>query len=141
VKHLIALFQSSAYLHETVILSCHGAQERMHIPELEVSMPYHKKLTPEDFATILHLKDQVVINTGCCLGSEKFAESFLARGAKAYIGAIGYIEGNAILPFLTLFFYLYVCKKMSLDKAFKMAQAIDVDTSRFKLLTSKEQKH
>lgn len=141
VSHLIALLENSAYLHAIVVFCCHGDQDGCFIPELapalEIDMPYYKKLTAKDFATILHLKDQVVINTGCCLGREEFAQSFLSRGAKAYIGTTDYIEGNAILPFITLFFYLYICKNMSLEKAFGMAQDIDMETNMFKLWQNK----
>lgn len=137
VKHLISILKNNNYLHEIIIICSHGSQDGILIPELspelEINMPFHKKLTFEDLDAILNFNKQLVINTGCCLGKEIFANVFINKGAKAYIGATEYIEGNAIVPFLTMFFYFYICKKTPLYEAFKKAQNIDSQTNTLKL--------
>lgn len=137
VKHLLSLLASKNYLHKIVIICCHGEQENLFIPELapelEDDMPYHKILTPQDLSKILDLDNQIVINTGCCLGNERFAEVFLAKGCEFYIGSIDYIEGNAPLLFVTTLFYFQFCKNMSLEQSFDKASSVDDETKLFKL--------
>ncbi len=137
VKHLIALFQTPNYLYKNIIICCHGDKDGMFIPELspelEEIMPYHKKLTPSNLSSFLNLHDQVVVNTGCCLGSENFAKSFLQRGAAAYIGASDYIEGNDTILFIVNFFYFYFVKSMSIKEAFHKAISIEEGSKMMKL--------
>jgi hypothetical protein len=137
VKHLISLLQNPDYLHRIIIISCHGDEESLLIPELspelEVEMPYQRKLTPHDLSNILNLNNQVVINTGCCLGTKEFADSFLSKGASAYIGSEDYIEGGAIILFVITFLYFYVSKSLPIDKSFNQAQYIDDEMKFLKL--------
>ncbi len=141
VKHLISLLQNPTYLYKTVILCCHGDQAGLCIPELapelEASMPHQKRLSSNDLLAMLNLNDQTIINTGCCLGSEEFANSFLAKGAKAYLGITDYIAGEAIIPFMINLFYFQFCKSLPINQAFEKAQNIDTDMKMFKLWSRK----
>lgn len=137
VKHLISLLRSHDYLHKTIIISCHGEQGRMVLPELaqelERSMPYKRRLTSSDLLEFLNLKGHTVINTGCGLGHDEFAASFLAKGSKNYIGATDYIEGSAGLMFVIAFCYFYFSEGTTIDVAFDKAYNLDNETKLFKL--------
>ena len=136
-KKLVSLLNGEEDLYEILILSCHGDEEGMILPELsaelEQAMPYHKVLTAKDCAEFLELKNQVVINTGCCLGNEKFAKSFIQQGAKAYIGAETYVEGNAASFFVIALLYFHICNNLSLQEAFTKAKSLDSETNFFTL--------
>lgn len=136
-KKLVSLLNTKENLYEILILSCHGNERGMLLPELaeelEKTMPYHKTLTATDCSEFLKLQNQVVINTGCCLGNEKFANSFIQQGAKAYIGPETYVEGNAALFFAISFLYFHLCNHLSLQEAFTKAKALDSETSLFSL--------
>jgi hypothetical protein len=136
-KHLVSLLGSRDYLHKTIILSCHGDQGHMVLPELaqelERTMPYKKRLTSSDLLEFLNLKGHTVINTGCGLGHSEFAASFLAKGSENYIGATDYIEGNAALMFVIAFCYFYFSEGITIDAAFNKAYSLDNETKLFKL--------
>jgi hypothetical protein len=141
VKKLVSLFSGAEPLHEIVIISCHGDEQGMILPELheelEKEMPYHKVLTTSDFAQFLNLQNQIVINTGCCLGSENFAEPFIQKGAFAYIGLETYVEGNAVLFFVISFLYFRLCNNLSVEDAFAKAKSLDDETRLIKLYQRK----
>lgn len=138
VKHLVALFREGNYLYNTTIISCHGDKEGVVIPELsqelEENMPFHKNLNPSDFLKILNLSNQLIINTGCSLGTEKFSRSFLDKGASAYIGSTDDIEGTTMLAFIFNFMYFYFVMKLSLKESFHKAQSfLDEEIKKIEL--------
>jgi hypothetical protein len=137
VKKLVSLLNGEDNLHEILILSCHGDERGMLLPELseelEKEMLYHKVLTAKDCSEFLKLQNQIVINTGCCLGNEEFAKSFIQQGAKAYIGAETYVEGNAASFFVISFLYFHLCNNLSLQEAFTKAKSLDSETNLFTL--------
>lgn len=141
VKKLVSLFSGAEPLHEIVIISCHGDERGMILPELheelEKEMPYQKVLTVSDFSQFLKLQNQIVINTGCCLGNKYFAETFLQKGASAYIGLETEVEGNAVLFFVISFLYFRLCNNLSLENAFEKANSLDDETRLIKLYQRK----
>ena len=134
VKHLISLFKAKDYLHKTIIISCHGGTEGLLIPELseelEEKMPFHKALSASSLYEILNLNNSLVINTGCCLGKEEFAQSFIAKGANTYIGATDYIEATAMLMFVINFAYFHFVLSLSPTEAFNKALSIGPSDER-----------
>ncbi len=126
VRHLISLLKEQDYLYETIIICCHGDKEGLLIPELstdlEETMPFRKRLNALNLLEILSLNNRLVINTGCCLGNKEFAQSFLASGTRAYIGALDYIEASAMLMFVVNFAYFYFVMKLSIKDAFDKAR-------------------
>lgn len=138
IQHFLSLFKDPNFLHPFLILSCHGNAEGLLLPELspeiESQMPIHHVLTPKDVQTNLQFNQQIILNTGCCLGSKDFAETFIRQGAKAYIGVKNYIEGSAVISFITFFFYLHFVKKLPIEEAFHPAKNIDLETQQFQLL-------
>lgn len=126
VRHLMALLQKPGYLYKTIIICCHGDAEGLLLPELsaelEKNMPFHKRLNSSNLLEILDLDAHLVINTGCCLGREAFAQSFLAKGVSAYIGATCYIEASTMLVFIVNFAYFYFAKNLPRKEAFNKAR-------------------
>jgi hypothetical protein len=137
VKNLLPLLDGTENLHEILILSCHGDERGMILPELseelEKVMPYHEILTSKDCTEFLKLQNQIVINTGCCLGNEKFANSFIQQGTKAYIGPETYVEGNTATFFVISLLYFHFCKNLSLQEAFIKTKSLDRETNLFAL--------
>lgn len=140
VKKFISFLNGEETLEKIVIIACHGDENGMILPELgaeiEKEMPYHKILTATNCVDFLKLHNQIVLNTGCCLGNEKFANSFIQEGATAYIGSEDYIEGNAAAFFAVSFLYFYICKSLPLHEAFIKAKSLDDETDLFKLYQS-----
>lgn len=125
VQHLISLFKAQDYLSKTIIISCHGDKEGLLIPELskeiEEKMPFHKTLSAPNLLEMLNFNDSLVINTGCCLGKEEFAKSFIAKGVRTYIGATDYIEATTMLMFVINFAYFHFVLSLPPQAAFNKA--------------------
>lgn len=121
---------------ETWILSVHGDDGKFIMPELDPSIyQEHEPRHPvgaETLADQITLNQQLILNTGCTLGSTFIAELFIANGAKAYIGTTDYVEGNAALLFTTRFLYEWE-KGARISTAFKRAAATDEETGLFRL--------
>ncbi|MBX2873648.1 MAG: hypothetical protein KTR30_16150 [Saprospiraceae bacterium] len=124
---------------KTWVLSVHGAAGQFILPELDPSIyEDDEPLSPlglERLQNQIQLKKQVILNTGCTLGHKPLAELFISGGAKAYIGATDYVEGNAALLFITRFLYEWQ-KGAGLPTAFDRAAAIDQETGLFRLFRS-----
>jgi hypothetical protein len=137
VKELVSILGGQEQLHEIVVISCHGDERGIILPELyaelEKEMPSRRILTASNLAEFLKLQDQIVINTGCCLGKNNFAKSFVEGGALAYIGLETEVEGNAVMFFVISFFYFLLCKHLPLNDAFEKAKSTDKETSLVKL--------
>lgn len=137
VKRLVSFLNAEEFLYKVVILSCHGDERGIILPELaaelDKTMPYQGVLSASNCREFVRLKHQVVINTGCCLGKDDFADSFIKNGASAYIGFEDYPEGNAVVFFIISFLYFYLYKRLPLNEAFAKARSIDKETSMAKL--------
>lgn len=137
VNALISCLNGDLPLSKIVILSCHGDERGMILPELsldlEKTMPYHRFLTGADWAVFLKLNDQIIINTGCCLETESFACSFIEKGASAYIGFEGYPEGHAAVYKVMSFLYFYLCHQLPLPVAFEKTVSLGDEDGKFKL--------
>ncbi|MGH0676210.1 delta-aminolevulinic acid dehydratase [Bacillus luti] len=73
-----------------------------------------------------------IVNSGCTLGEQKLAESFLRSGAKSYIGSIDYVDANAALMFTIRLFYGVINHKKTLEEVFQEASLIDKETRTFR---------
>ena len=86
-RDVVRLLGGEEKLYEIVVLMCHGNDKGLVLPALHPSIerrqPYHRALTPKDLEEFLKLPGLIVLNTGCSLGTEKFARSFLGAGCKA----------------------------------------------------------
>ena len=104
-------FFSSAPAHDVIILAGHGDDDGLSLPQLAPAIAanykFQNKIRPVDFATFLHLKANIVLNTSCCGGTPAMTAAFLNHGAKAYIAHPDYPDGSEALLFALRF--LYAC--------------------------------
>ncbi|MEO0470784.1 MAG: delta-aminolevulinic acid dehydratase [Bacteroidota bacterium] len=118
-----------------LILSVHGKDGKIVMPKLAASVyekgEPRKNLGHEDLRGNIKLSGQTVINLGCGLGHEKMAWVFQDGGAGAYLAPKSSIEGNAILMFITRFYYELAQSDCNVKKAHELARAVDVETWRF----------
>ena len=121
---------------KTWIFSVHGEDGKFIMPELDASIyEENEPRSPIGIETLkghIQVKKQLILNTGCTLGHTPLAELFIANGAKAYIGAADYVEGNASLLFTSRFLYEWQ-KGARLRTAFERAAAVDAETGLFRL--------
>ena len=133
----IVEYLSQSPLHEVIVISGHGDERGLLLPELAEEIrsryPYHEVIRPQDFADFLQLQRNTIINTVCLGGMPSLAQVFLDRGASSYIGAIDYPEGATVLMYLFEFFYSYLCNNQSVEKAHLEASNHDDDRKQFRL--------
>lgn len=124
---------------KTWVLSVHGEEGKFILPELDPSIygadEPHSPIGVETLQGQIKLNKQLILNTGCTLGQAPLAKLFLANGAKAYIGATDYVEGNAALLFTTRFLYEWH-KGARTNTAFDRAAAVDQETGLFRLYST-----
>lgn len=134
---LVYLLNGQIVLSEIIVISCHGGSKGLHLPELapEVAaqQPYSGVINAAQMREFLKLPSKLVINTGCKLGCPEFAQAFLDAGCHAYIGSNDYIEGDASLLYLSIFFYEHLCKGKTLEAAHLRASEHDEETQLFQL--------
>jgi hypothetical protein len=134
---LVELLDGSTPLAETIILMCHGVEAGLYLPELApafaAAQRYTGVISAADFRDFLRLPDNVVINTGCSLGTPDYGAAFLAGGCRAYIGAAGDPEGNAALFYILHLFYAWHCQGKPLADAHAEAARHDHETAMFSL--------
>ncbi|WP_166703032.1 delta-aminolevulinic acid dehydratase [Bacillus albus] len=85
----------------------------------------------EEIYKYAKLHNTHIVNSGCTLGEQKLAESFLRSGAKSYIGSIDYVDGNAALMFTIRLFYGLISYEKTLEDAFQEAKLINEETHTF----------
>lgn len=141
VNQLVALLSRGQLLNEIVIICCHGTKGKLLLPELDTeidkSMTYSKYLTPNDCSEFIRLNNQIIINTGCCLGEEEFSKAFLNNNAQFYIGSTNYPESVDAIYFVISFLYFYFSKNYDADAAFNKTIDKDENLRDFKLYSSK----
>lgn len=119
-----------------IILSFHGQEGKFVMPVLG-EMVYEPDEPRENFGPIEirehgSLRNQLVIGTGCTLGTAELAQAFLDKGARSYVAPMGYIDGNAALYFIIRFFYEILSNDRSEKEAFELAASTDKETHYFK---------
>jgi len=120
---------------EAIIIICaHGEKQGTILAELdfaiEATMPYKRVITLENYQEFLQLNNQIIINTSC-LGGD-LAPAFLQSGAKAYIGADGYVDGSASTYFVISLLYNLFHLKLKLKAAYDKAVMHNQDTQMFR---------
>jgi hypothetical protein len=137
-RHLVEILTGNDVLFPFLILSCHGVDEGIVLPQLhpdlEKEEPFLDVLTPTKLASFAQLPGRVVLSTGCSTGSGEFAQAFLGAGCAAYIAPDGSPEATAALFFVLHLFYDLSCH-CSLGSAFDSAYAHDDQTGLFRLFT------
>jgi hypothetical protein len=119
-----------------IILCFHGINKKFKMPILQKHQ-YEKKeikthLGLNQLKNIIQFNKQTVICTGCALGYERMAKTFLKANASCYIGTSKYIDEDSVLIFTTKLFY-HLGRGDTIKNAFLKAKKIDTQTSLFEL--------
>lgn len=122
---------------DTIILSFHGDEGQLIMPELEESIyePEEPKgnFGPEEIRRFAKLAGKTVIGTGCSVGAFETAQAFLDSGCEFYIGPNDYPDGNDALMFVLRLFYDLIQNKQSVREAFQNAKALGAQMDMFQL--------
>lgn len=136
-KDLVRVLNGQALLPqiEHLILSFHGVEGCLLMPELHHSIyeEVEPKINfgPEEIAKYACFAGQILLNTACNSGTNKFAQVFLQKGIKTYIAPQEYPEGDAVLFFVIRFYYELLAKHQTLKNAFDIAAKSDSETEQF----------
>jgi hypothetical protein len=118
------------------ILSVHGEDSCFLMPELaEDIYEQEEPRQPIDADFLLkngRFNKQLILTTGCSLGTGRMAQAFIQNQATVYIATPEYVEGNASLLFIHHFFYQLLKKPQRFKEAFLKANAIDEETQAFR---------
>lgn len=118
-----------------VIISCHGENGKILMPELAESVYAEDEprgpFSAADVCKYLKLCGKLIICLGCCTGSGKLSDAFAARNT--YIAPDDYIDGRAALFFTLRFFYELIQNGRSVGEAFESASATDSETALFRI--------
>jgi hypothetical protein len=133
-------FLSSQPNHDVIIISGHGDERGLLLPDLAEEIkdeyPYNDVIRPDDFAEFLKLSNSTVINASCLCGVQSLADVFLARGARYYTAPDDYPRGDASLMYLLSFLYEYMQNGQNVESAHRMSSAHSDDRSQFTLFQS-----
>lgn len=136
--HLIAALCGEASDADHIILSCHGDDEGIILPELHQAIAAKEAYTGRFGAGAIEkearLAGRVVLSTGC--STSVLAEAFLAAGASAYIAPTDYPEGPAPFAFAVTFYYHLLSLSENLRTAFEAARTVGGDAQMFALFGS-----
>ncbi len=110
-RHVLAALGGAFPIAPFVIVSCHGEDGQILLPELGGSIaeaqPFHGSMGPAQIRDHLRIPGSTVISTGCETGRAALAAAFLDAGANGYFAPADAPEGHsAFFAVLTLFYEL-----------------------------------
>lgn len=121
---LVDYFSFQAH-HDLIIISGHGNQDSLFLPPLAPDIAneyqYQDRITIANFSHFLQLQQNTVLNLSCNGGSTSFAEVFLNKGARAYIGAKDAVDGGAALMYAIEWLYAIIISGLSVLEAHQLA--------------------
>ncbi|HEY3560696.1 MAG TPA: hypothetical protein VGL05_24700 [Kribbella sp.] len=120
---LLKLLAGDIPTGDTVILSCHGDEHGILVPD-------EPPIAPADVREHARLDGKTFVNLGCRTGT--MAPTFLAAGAAAYIGPVDYPDGSAALAFVANLFFLRAYD-VPLEEAARRAAALHPECTQFTL--------
>ncbi len=127
--------------HDLIIISGHGDERGLLLPELAVEIqhcyPHNDVIRAADFRTFLRLDGAIVISLACMGGSPALADAFLDCGARAYIGPTDYPTGSAALMYALDFIYTYRHHGEHVAAAHSHAAQTGDDRQQFRLYQGK----
>nr|WP_174505519.1 delta-aminolevulinic acid dehydratase [Acinetobacter sp. Marseille-Q1620] len=128
-----ALYDDVDYL----IFCLHGEKDGFCMPQLgqqiyDEQEPRVQAFGAQHIQLYAKLNDIKVIATGCTLGNNEIADSFIEAGCNIYIAPEDYIPGSAVLIFLMRYFYEIVVNQRIDDEAYTIARSTDQETLIFK---------
>lgn len=120
---------------DCIILSCHGEDGEIIMPELGEDI-YEPDEPRGNFSALdvdkhLNLRGKLILNLGCTTGKTTLANAFSKQNT--YIAPVDYILGNAALFFAITFFYEMTKEGAQVESAYKVAKERDSETGLFQL--------
>jgi hypothetical protein len=125
-KELLMLLAGSIRTDDTIVLSCHGGDAGIHVPD-------EAPLSAVELQEVARLEGKTVISLGCLTGSAAFAAAFKTAGVAHYVAPTDYPEGRAALNFASNLFFLLAARR-SVQDAVHRAATFDPETTQFELL-------
>jgi hypothetical protein len=95
----IKLLTGELPIDDVVILSCHGDEHGILIPD-------EPSITPADVREHARLDGKTVVSLGCHTGSRDLSAAFRAAGTAHYLAPSDYPDGTAALAFVGNLFFL-----------------------------------
>ena len=127
-------------IHDLILIAGHGDERGLLLPSLAESIkedyPFVDVIRPDDFKTFLALEQNVVLSTVCCGADEELAAVFLSCGARCYVGAKGYPDGNDALMYALAFLFQYLVRGDEPAQAHQVSAGAADDRSLFCLKQS-----
>lgn len=118
---------------ECIIISCHGDNGKIIMPELCESVYFKDEpkssFSSEEITKFLNISGKIIVNLGCTTGGNDMAAAFSANNT--YIAPCGYIEANAALFFTIKLFYELSSKQCAIKSAYLAAKETDDETRLF----------
>lgn len=122
------------------IIDAHGTEDGLVLEELghaiAAQQPYVNNMSAANFAEALTMQPCAVVNMGCILGTQAYADAFLGAGCTHYIGATDYPNANAGLLYTQMLGYWLHDHHLSLSDAHARASNIDEQTRYYTLFSS-----
>ncbi|MGY1946710.1 hypothetical protein [Nocardia asiatica] len=137
-RHLVTALGGDSPVAPHVIVSCHGDDGRILLPELggpvaEVQ-PFSGRMGPEHIRARLRIPGSIVICTGCETGNSSLAEAFLDVGATTYFAPSDAPDSHAAFFAVLLLFYELTAGR-DFQSAADRVRAYDGELSMWKLWT------
>jgi hypothetical protein len=134
-KQIVDYLQSRPS-HDIIVLSAHGDEGRLCLPELGAEIrdryPYNDFITADQFREFVRLDGSVFLSLACSTGTPALASAFLEGGASMYIGPAGYPNGSDALKFCLDFLYAWSCLKRPLADCVSIARGGCPDGEMFR---------
>lgn len=103
--------------YDAIVIEGHGDERGLLLTELAPSIradyPFIDLIAPNDFRSFLKLRGNMVLNLSCCGGSPSMPQALLDGGARFYIGAGGYPEGDDALMYALSFLFFYLVRNLT----------------------------
>lgn len=124
-KELLKILTGEIKTDQTIILSCHGVEDGIVIPDEPV-------LGAGEIANTAKLNDKFIVNLGCLTGSAEIVNAFRESGVKTYIAPVDYPSGSAAIGFISNLFML-LANGTAAEESTSRAAAFDAETKQFRL--------
>lgn len=121
----IRLLTGEIPIDEVVILSCHGDEHGILVPD-------EPSITPGDVREQARLDGKTIVSLGCRTGSRDLSAAFLAAGTACYVAPSDYPDGTAALAFVSNLFFLRGYG-VPLDEAVRRAAAFHPGCEQFRI--------
>jgi len=120
---------------DILVLSCHGKDGGILLPELDESVYRADEprgpFSAREIDQYLRLSGKVILNLGCSTGCDCLSSVF--GRSNTYIAPVDDVAGTSALMFALRFFYEMAQNGQTVSEACTLARSIDKETSLFHL--------